>query len=134
MKCANWNSLYKETKAEEPSNMKTMIAALMIAVIGRVVFEANLKAQTLAPQTTNEKQTLTKIAPTSGPQIFTFRGGVNNAGWLVVKRHNAKALDQKQDFDPCFTSVVSDYKPIVRKMENGKYEIEFTSDLAGKLP
>jgi hypothetical protein len=41
--------------------------------------------------------------------------------WLIIRRHD----NGEHETDPSFTSIESDYKPTVRKMKNGKWEIVF---------
>lgn len=53
--------------------------------------------------------------------------------WLIVRRHVSDSVTNA-GFDPAFTFAESDYKPIVRKMENGKYEIEFVQDDLSEQP
>ena len=120
------------------TNQKTIIVIVAMLTLAAICF-----SQSLAPQSTNEKPALLPIisgditTATMTNNLYhsvSFMGGVNHTEWLIVTRHNTKALDQKKGFDPCYTSVTSDFKPIVRKLANGKYEIEFTSEIAEKLP
>jgi len=64
-------------------------------------------------------------------QIF-IAGGVSGR-WLTIGRINTTAPDQL-GFDPSFTYVICKFKPIIRKMPNGNYEITFTSEIAKDLP
>jgi hypothetical protein len=61
--------------------------------------------------------------------------------WLTVTCHvpNKDPLKWYFDdlrFNPCYTNIICDYKPIVKKLPNGDWEIVFSSDLPGmeKLP
>lgn len=72
-----------------------------------------------------EESVALKLPPP--PERVKFNGGI--AGdWLMVERHNMKAHDAK-GFDPCYTSVISDFKPVPKKRSDGKWEIEFVTDL-----
>ena len=53
--------------------------------------------------------------------------------WLVVEGHNGYQW-QSNGYDPCLTRVVCDYKPMMRKMQNGQWEIMFVSPIAENLP
>jgi hypothetical protein len=61
------------------------------------------------------------------PPYVEFSGGVAGT-WLRVERHNTKAHDQR-GWDPSYTSAVSTFRPVVTKLEDGKFLIEFESDL-----
>lgn len=53
--------------------------------------------------------------------------------WLIVEAHNSYEF-RERGYDPSYTRIVADYKPKVRKMENGQWEIQFTSEVAEGLP
>lgn len=53
--------------------------------------------------------------------------------WMTVEAHNGKEFAER-GFDPCYTNVVTDYKPVVHKLPDGKWEIQFTSEIAEGLP
>jgi len=48
--------------------------------------------------------------------------------WLFVQRHNLNDYEER-GFDPCYTSIVSDYKPVAKRLDDGTWEITFTSDM-----
>ncbi len=53
--------------------------------------------------------------------------------WLAIEAHNGP--DWSSDgYDPNYTRIVCDYKPIVRKLPGGFWEIQFTSEIAEQLP
>ncbi len=56
-----------------------------------------------------------------------FTGGVAGE-WLTVERHNIKSYDPRA-FDPSYVDIVSDFKPILKKRADGKWTIEFVSEL-----
>jgi hypothetical protein len=53
--------------------------------------------------------------------------------WLIVEAHNGVEFDER-GFDPSYTRMVTDYKPTARKMENGQWEVTFSSEGAEDLP
>jgi hypothetical protein len=61
------------------------------------------------------------------PPYVDFAGGVAGQ-WLRVQRSNTKAHDQR-GWDPSYVSIVSDFRPVVLPMENGKFVIQFESVL-----
>ena len=66
------------------------------------------------------------------PERILFAGGVSGL-WLTVVRTNTKDPEAKA-FDPSYTYLLCSFKPLVRKLANGQYEITFTSEIAEKLP
>ena len=67
------------------------------------------------------------------PRNVYFIGGVKNEKWLIVMRFDTKGTDQ-HGFDPSFTYCVSRYKPVVKKLPNGMWQVSFTSEIAENLP
>lgn len=61
------------------------------------------------------------------PPYVDFAGGVAGT-WLRVERHNLKAHDAR-GFDPSYTTVVSDYRPVVLPLSDGRFVIHFESVL-----
>ena len=53
--------------------------------------------------------------------------------WLKIEAHNGKYW-LRDGYDPSYTRVVSDYKPLFRKLPTGEWEIMFTSEIAENLP
>lgn len=53
--------------------------------------------------------------------------------WLVVEAHNGHEFKER-GFDPSLTRVLSDYKPVFRKLPSGQWEIGFESEVAEGLP
>ena len=66
------------------------------------------------------------------PTRIEIKGGVSGT-WLVVGRANKNAPDAR-GFDPSYTYLISDFKPMIKKLRNGKYEIQFTCDICEGLP
>jgi len=64
-------------------------------------------------------------------QIFIC-GGIHGR-WLTISRFDTKAPDQR-GFDPSFTYEICKFKPIVKKLPNGYWQISFTSELAENIP
>lgn len=60
---------------------------------------------------------------------FHFSDG-EARNWLTIANHDPVT----NDFHPSLTNIISDYKPIVRKLGPNKYEITFTSEIAEDLP
>ena len=61
------------------------------------------------------------------PPYVDFAGGVAG-NWLRVERHNTKAHDAR-GWDPSYVSIVSDYRPVVLPMSDGRFVIHFESVL-----
>lgn len=70
-----------------------------------------------------------------GNKVIIIKGRVADElrGWLIIEAHNASYFKQR-GFDPCYTHIVSDYVPLVRKLPTGAWEIMFTSEIAKDLP
>ena len=68
------------------------------------------------------------IPPPEKSMTFVSKIG---GSWLTVRRHNDPNVS---DWNPSFTNITCAYRPIVHKLNDGRYEIEFTSELAKDLP
>jgi hypothetical protein len=100
--------------------LRCSIAALVGILIAKLVL-----AQTAVPFEIER--------PADGqPTRIEIKGGVSGT-WLVVGRANKMAPDAK-GFDPSYTYLISEFKPIVKKLKSGKYEIQFTCDICEGLP
>ncbi len=53
--------------------------------------------------------------------------------WLLIEAHNGDVW-RADGYDPSYTRLVCDYKPLFRKLANGQWEIMFTSEIAKNLP
>ena len=69
------------------------------------------------------------------PSHIDISGGVSGT-WLVIDRANKTDNDPvgKGGFDPSYTYLISDFKPLVKKLRNGKWEIQFTAEIAENIP
>ena len=99
-------------------------AGLALAITGAY----HMAAQTAAPALIHQDYT----------QAFdsvTFQGKVADEWhfWLKVRRANMHDHEPR-GFDPSYTAVFSEYKPMVRKLANGTWEIQFTSEIAEGIP
>jgi hypothetical protein len=110
--------------------IKTLICAFLCAVAFWMVRNAPASAP-LAE--TESISTPTHIEARTAPDNVAFRGRVAGEWleWLKVARHNGG--ESADLWHPCYTNIVSDYKPIVKK-RGDKWEIEFVSEIAEKLP
>lgn len=53
--------------------------------------------------------------------------------WMTLEAHNgAQWIDD--GFNPSYTRLICDYKPMFRKLPTGQWEIMFTSEIAENLP
>lgn len=48
--------------------------------------------------------------------------------WLKVERHNKHDYG-RQEWNPSYVSIESQFRPIAKKLPSGKWEIEFESEL-----
>ena len=104
----------------------------MIYSIFAILTAAICFSQTLAPQALNQQPGILEIAHFNAERTeVTFTGGWHDE-WLKVRRHNHPSAEER-GFDPSYTNLVSDFKPIVTK-RGDKWEIEFTSELTQGLP
>lgn len=76
-------------------------------------------------------------SPTSTPldgkrPRIEVEGGVSGV-WFTIERIN-KTDPNGKGFDPSFCYMLSNYKPLIKKLKNGKYLIQFTSEIAEDLP
>lgn len=69
------------------------------------------------------------------PSRILVSGGVSGT-WLEIKRANTHQGNPagKGGFDPSYTYLLSDFKPTVKKLKSGRWEIQFTSEIAEGLP
>jgi hypothetical protein len=65
------------------------------------------------------------------PQTYSFSSRVGGT-WLTVSRINRK--DDPDTWHPSMTYLVSDYVPLVKKLQSGKYQITWSSELCKELP
>ncbi len=108
--------------------MKTIIAAVFAVVIGTLIFLICMTAhgQTIALNTDTQP-----VLNTDRAVILKGRIAGDWKSWLVIEAHNGQYWD-KDGYDPSYTRVVCDYKPIFRHLPNGQWEIGFVSELTQK--
>jgi len=53
--------------------------------------------------------------------------------WLTIGRINTTDPDQK-GFEPNMTYLICKFKPVVKQLANGYYEVTFTSEFTKNLP
>ena len=51
--------------------------------------------------------------------------GQDPFAWLSITRHNK---EQERHFEPYHTKMVSMYRPVVKKLVDGTYEVTFTEE------
>jgi hypothetical protein len=61
-------------------------------------------------------------------EAVVYVSGGASGNWLTIQRANL-ADYERRGFDPSYSYVLSDFKPLVKKLSNGKWEITFTSDV-----
>src|SRR5262252_6563395 len=110
---------------------KTEIAALILGIIFLVLgIVLAVHRQAIITPTTENKGDLAAEA-----KMIEIIGKV--AGdwkkWMTIRRINTTEKPER-GFDPSMTFIVVDYKPIVKKMKSGAYQISFTSEIAEDLP
>ena len=59
----------------------------------------------------------------------TMFGHPDFGNWLIIRRH-----DNDPNYHPNWTSIVTKYKPVVRKLPHDEWEIVFVSELTERLP
>jgi len=106
--------------------MKTTMICFAIAVALRVAFD--LTAQTPTPPAESVMTSRdARAIPVEGKIAGDWRA------WLWISRVNLRDTESR-GFDPSYTVLLSDYKPIVRKLDNGKWSVTFTSEIAQGIP
>lgn len=66
------------------------------------------------------------------PSRIEVKGGVSGA-WLVINRANKKD-PRGRGFDPSYTYMISDFKPMVKQLKSGKWQIQFECSICEGLP
>lgn len=51
--------------------------------------------------------------------------------WLWVEAHNGYHW-KEEGYNPSYTRLVSEYKPVVKQLKTGQWQIQFISELAEK--
>jgi hypothetical protein len=62
-------------------------------------------------------------------------GGVSGI-WLRIERANKQDANPvgKGGFDPSMTYIISEFKPVIKKLKNDKWEIQFECNICEGLP
>jgi hypothetical protein len=105
--------------------LKTSLVCLLIAIIFRLVF-----AQTVEVFNNYGKQDDHDWKDTAKQVFFTSK---DYGRWLTIARFDTTSPDQT-GFHPSFTYGICKYKPIVKKLKNGYWQISFTSPIAENIP
>ena len=59
----------------------------------------------------------------------------SHSGWLTVQDHSQTTMKETVvTSDPSYTNLVSQSRPIVKKLPNGTWEIVFVSEIAQDIP
>ncbi len=64
-------------------------------------------------------------------QIFIAGGGYGR--WITVGRIDTTSVDQN-GFSPNWTYIIVKFRPVIKQLPNGNYEITFTTKLTKDLP
>lgn len=77
----------------------------------------------------------TDFSMTTMPYVAAVRGRVagEERSWLFIRSANHRDWMQ-QGYEPSYTYVICDYKPMVKKRDDGTWEITFTSEVAENIP
>jgi hypothetical protein len=110
--------------------MRISFYCLTIAIVMRLLFEA---ATGQGVAVFNEKNGTIELAPDIS-HAFVLPGRIA-LEWFLVDEHRVwleihtadKNSWPKDGWHPSFTSIISQYKPLVNKTKDGKWEITFTS-------
>jgi hypothetical protein len=116
--------------------MKTTLVCLLAALAMRAAFQAGI-AQTVSVSAEKPHAEATPRITfiQDGDRVLLVKGKVARElrTWLVIEAHNAHEWAEN-GFDPSYTRIVSDYKPMMRKLPSGAWELGFTSEIAEKIP
>ena len=72
---------------------------------------------------------------TSTDRILMIKGMVarDMTSWLIVEARNGTEW-KKNGFDPIYTHLICNYKPLFRRLPTGQWEIMFQSEIAKDIP
>jgi hypothetical protein len=105
--------------------MKRALTCLAVAICAQLAFEA-------LAQTTVQLPAVPRVELAHRDQYqlsYGFSGG-GFGDWLIVQRHNL--YNPENGFAPHDVKITSEFKPLVRKLEDGRWEIVFTSERMAK--
>lgn len=105
--------------------MKTTLGCLLIALILRLGFD-RLSAQ-------EAKLGDSHVLAIPGKVAVEWHFYDEHRVWLSINTF-ASASWPKEGYNPSFTYLRCQYKPIVKKMENGEWQVSFTSEIAENIP
>jgi hypothetical protein len=105
--------------------MKTILTYSIVTLL--LIGALSLAQQVILPQSWN--------FVSNGQRVLLIKGNVANEQkvWLIIEAHNGEQW-AKNGFDPIYTRVLCDYKPMFRKLPNKQWEILFTSEIAEGIP
>jgi hypothetical protein len=103
--------------------MKNTLTCLAVAICAQLAFEA--LAQTQLPTVP-----LVELAHRDQYELSYMFSGGGFGDWLIVRRHNL--YNPENRFAPYDVNITSEFKPLVRKLNDGRWEIVFTSERAAK--
>jgi hypothetical protein len=112
--------------------LRTFCVAFLTAVATWMVRNAPAQTTTSTPNNdvrilrSGAEQLVVKTAEV--PPEVSFSGGVAGT-WLVVRRSNVRDYEQRA-FDPCYTEIVSDFRPVAKRRPDGKWLIQFETESA----
>ena len=106
--------------------MNMSLWCLLVVVAMRLAFDA--KAQTVETPTAKTEHVAGWNSPQKG--VITFEGKIADEWhyWLWVQRYNLRDYEER-GYDPCYTSIITTYKPVAKKRDDGQWEVTFTSDV-----
>lgn len=106
--------------------MKTILY-FSLSVLIVILLCKSITSQQVVTEKTMEKST--------DPKVIILRGRVAGdwKSWLKIETFNSRDFPVN-GFDPTYTHLVSDYKPMFRRLQNGQWEIMWTSEIAENLP
>jgi hypothetical protein len=109
--------------------MKTVIAVGLLAAL------AVIQAQNVSVDKPHVESTPRIVFVQDGDRVLMVKGKVANEirVWMVMEAHNGREWPTR-GFDPSYTRIVTDYKPMMQKLPTGAWEIGFTSEIAEKIP
>ena len=103
--------------------MKTTLYCLAIALAFRIAL-----AQSVEIMSDHGKEPADALYPAK--QLF-ISGGMYGR-WLTILRFDSTVT--RFGFDPVFTYAICKFKPVVKKLPNGYYQITFVSEITEKPP
>ncbi len=94
--------------------------AIAVALHGQIVIRPTTEN---LPEIAREAKTIEVIGKIAG----------ESRKWMWIGRINTTERPEF-GFDPSMTFIICDYKPMVKKLKDGRYQIQFTSEIAENIP